>query len=854
MIQIFFYYLTLQLIVSLFFKRDRSMLICGLSAFSPVKGLTAEQRDRIWRNMKLLGIYNQSRGEHSCGLQLNGKVYKGVDDKVTKIDTSKFTDFLAENRGLKYEKGVIMIHTRHATSGAWTAANSHPFEIESINGPERNFNLMHNGVIQNIVSLTGKHDIKYADYTVDSHGLALLIDKVGFSILNDYEGKAALIWNYLSEPTTLHVYHGMYCELPTDPIEKSWEERPMYFLETEEGMYFSSMQSSLESIAEKDQVVKTYIYNEIHKVKDGRWVSKFCHKVDRLYGPNTKVPYVAPVHDWTRSRNHLPVVNNNINVGVRVPQTNLVWNEALPTQAKSQRLIAEERVYFHRGRFFRTGAILCSGCMYLDSKGNIYSVIASNASEYFFFNGIMLKSEKDYSKIFDLSQEKDSWINSGWSNKAKMFSEYSVYPVTNYLNESTSAILVDRFAWYANKEKCKRSSFSVKFSSRHYTINADSFLEEITTSDKKNDKIIWLRDDTAINKPILDASKTLSKEKYDTNFYTVDEAMKAFNNTQYNALKMYCKNILKSKMSLDPDDTEIDNEVILTLTNAVNKKISVRAELEDDDESLEWYEQVFLANGIAKLKPRYTFYSTGTQSRVANMWDNSKNEWVLQTKIIEINKNAWYIFQRYSLTRRASAHSTETNPGKMWDTHMDVWVKDEEVCALMDADITKLIELDESSFIVDDTIEYSYSNETGANYTNTDELLHTDPDGYHYVVRDSKNVYLEEGKGLKLPLISIGEKLTKEEIDLELEEDIEAQEEKMFETNLRVSDLIQSLGELNREVDELTELNDDTLCAEIIEAVNKSLDTLKHKLADITTEHGCDDLTLLINQTLNIAI
>lgn len=117
MITIIAWVLLINIIKTIIFKTDYSIIACGLAAFSPAKNLTEEQKAKVWANMKLLGIFNQSRGVHSCGLVINGQKYAGWDDVSGRKDTALFMNLLADNPDLKYESGVIMIHTRQATVG-----------------------------------------------------------------------------------------------------------------------------------------------------------------------------------------------------------------------------------------------------------------------------------------------------------------------------------------------------------------------------------------------------------------------------------------------------------------------------------------------------------------------------------------------------------------------------------------------------------------------------------------------------------------------------------------------------------------------------------------------------------------
>lgn len=135
MITLIAYWLTIQLILTLFFNVDRSMIYCGIAAFNGKKRLSLQQKQKIYTKMKILGLFNQTRGEDGCGIYINGVIHKGHNEG--KVDTKTFQSFITQKDWVLpiFTKGnVIILHTRKASYGAKTAANNHPFYIETENG------------------------------------------------------------------------------------------------------------------------------------------------------------------------------------------------------------------------------------------------------------------------------------------------------------------------------------------------------------------------------------------------------------------------------------------------------------------------------------------------------------------------------------------------------------------------------------------------------------------------------------------------------------------------------------------------------------------------------------------------
>lgn len=112
-------YLLIQITLRFFFTTDRSMFYCGIAAFAPIKNITSEQSKLAVMKMKMLGLYNKSRGQHSCGMYIGDTLVKGVDK------LKAFDDFI-ENTYLPapINGHVIMLHTRHATRGVHNVDNA----------------------------------------------------------------------------------------------------------------------------------------------------------------------------------------------------------------------------------------------------------------------------------------------------------------------------------------------------------------------------------------------------------------------------------------------------------------------------------------------------------------------------------------------------------------------------------------------------------------------------------------------------------------------------------------------------------------------------------------------------------
>lgn len=110
--------------------------MCGLTGFAPNKNKKA---NIDW--IKMIMVYNTSRGTDSCGLYINNKVIKGIGT------TADARMMLAKEKikiDTKYENGVIIGHTRKSSHGVKSLENAHPFRIEH---EGRVMYLAHNGKV-----------------------------------------------------------------------------------------------------------------------------------------------------------------------------------------------------------------------------------------------------------------------------------------------------------------------------------------------------------------------------------------------------------------------------------------------------------------------------------------------------------------------------------------------------------------------------------------------------------------------------------------------------------------------------------------------------------------------------------
>lgn len=184
------------------------------------------------KNIKILGLYNEARGDDSFGLY-NHLTEKDFEDRVFKYkDKCRETELI---RGNIEPSHLCIGHTRSQSKGHITKENAHPFAFDSCCG-------VHNGGIENYEELAKKYGVEIKNADSDSYALYKILGQTGGdfqNVLSDVSGSAALAFTLNDDK--LYLYR-------KDNQRPLYVSRYYFHDSWNSAMFFSSIKESLEAI------------------------------------------------------------------------------------------------------------------------------------------------------------------------------------------------------------------------------------------------------------------------------------------------------------------------------------------------------------------------------------------------------------------------------------------------------------------------------------------------------------------------------------------------------------------------------------------------------------------------------
>jgi predicted DNA-binding ribbon-helix-helix protein len=173
----------------------------------------------LFKNML---VVDSLRGEDSTGVY---GIFKNLQAKTIKVAAEPHMLFRTEEwhdfeRKAVNSMRILVGHNRYATKGAVNNKNAHPFDVGNIV-------LVHNGTIHN------QKDFN-KEVEVDSHAIAhALNEKPAEEVLSEIDGAFALVWYNRTEGKVFFARN---------------TQRPLYYIDTPNNIYFGSEGTMLEFI------------------------------------------------------------------------------------------------------------------------------------------------------------------------------------------------------------------------------------------------------------------------------------------------------------------------------------------------------------------------------------------------------------------------------------------------------------------------------------------------------------------------------------------------------------------------------------------------------------------------------
>ena len=475
--------------------------------------------------VETLGLFNMIRGTDSCGY-----LYNGIIDK----EVLNWGEMIAKN---PIEKGdwdladSFLGHNRKMSVGTNTKNNAHP------NESERHV-LIHNGTLRDYFTKARECGIPYDSYDTDSQAMTFLFDKLGVKkVLEWYEGHAAIAFMDKENTDKMYLFHGMY-----QKNDKWWEERPLFVLKTKNGVYFSSLEESLQYISNKGEEVQQLPCNIVYEIDSNGEMAEFM-RINR--GEEKKTIYTK---QNTKTSETIGTIGTTMS-NTSFPTSNMVENELIPDHQLNE-------VYYYRGRHYANGALLF-GEVSINRQRMLCN--KGDGELYYFINGIMFKDEKAYEDYKEKLKTDIPFANRVSINFARNVSKYSRYPVYNRDGEISASMTGIKYVWYANEDYAT-TSFKPKFSDFYYKIDYG-----MAKSIKRNTTLPF---DLSPEEKVFSVIDVWSKKIItETNLMQVPEALFLF-------IDEYSANFMKDYMQIGCSEDDLKQVTEWIVSSLISDNIS----------------------------------------------------------------------------------------------------------------------------------------------------------------------------------------------------------------------------------------------------------------------------------------
>lgn len=318
-------FILIRLFINLITENRSNILVCGIFAYC---GEESPSIDKL----KILGLFNDDRGGDGIGIS--------VDDDITKTAKTFHWDKWILNNDLPEPQlhNTFIGHTRKSTKGGVMNSDyNHPFDINGMIG-------CHNGTIYNTKELKRNYNVE-KNIDLDSYILLDIMSRYPNdipNILENYQGKAVLVWYFKEDPNRLFVFKG---------AAGNTEERSVFYYQTDSGIYISSIKDSLYAVGGNSENVFSFEPNKITIINNGK-IENTKYKVNR--------PYLSSTYDnnFRSDFGYDEIFQQNVTSNSGYPKSNTAVDGYGNLIHKEPVEVEADEVYFCKTRYWRNGHLL----------------------------------------------------------------------------------------------------------------------------------------------------------------------------------------------------------------------------------------------------------------------------------------------------------------------------------------------------------------------------------------------------------------------------------------------------------------------------------------------------------------
>ena len=331
--------------------------------------------------IKLLFLSMKDRGEFSVGL---------LGDDVYNIQLGDVDDFIESTDWVDFRHETTLLgHNRKPSAG--TVRNldgAQPFSYGSEMEGEM-INIVHNGTIRNADELKSKYpEVEFGKNDTDTQVLGKILFYLKmtgaenpYKVLDEIEGTATIIWFYNSNLEEMFIFKA----------KNKGEERPLFSIVIDDGIYFASTKEALKLICynqDQAKLIKDLEFNKVLKITADDLMPEVIYK-------STLKPEKDPViYDFSETGDELDKIRKaniqylfNVDYVTDIGTKNDIFDEVLISNMSTR-----NKLIFYKGRYWINNSV-CDGQYSFNGQ---YEEDSKGARKLSFVQGVLISDNNNY--------------------------------------------------------------------------------------------------------------------------------------------------------------------------------------------------------------------------------------------------------------------------------------------------------------------------------------------------------------------------------------------------------------------------------------------------------------------------